>query len=227
MEPGMQDGHGMKSSAAFRCTDIAHARRPSPATGRMRSVTESRIRTAWFRSQPAFGSMTSGMLSWLVTVSAGRLFRGWRPCCRTGLPLWYFWMRSFSKMANGSSIFCRRSFSIHWRQKMAAIRLPEPKDRGRSSRQRRRETWRNNFIQDAPESLARSTWERLSPEPNQVNLDRLDLKPFDSLAIPKSYIHCRHDKAMPAGYFHPQMSSRLGALRLLEMDGGHEVMFTR
>jgi len=89
------------------------------------------------------------------------------------------------------------------------------------------ETWRNNFIQDAPESLARSTWERLSPEPNQVNLDRLDLKPFDSLAIPKSYIHCRHDKAMPAGYFHPQMSSRLGAFRLLEMDGGHEVMFTR
>ena len=88
-------------------------------------------------------------------------------------------------------------------------------------------TWRDNFIQDGPESLARSTWERLSPEPNQVNLDRLDLKRFDSLAIPKSYIHCRHDKAMPAGYFHPQMSSRLGALRLLEMDGGHEVMFTR
>jgi hypothetical protein len=32
---------------------------------------------------------------------------------------------------------------------------------------------------------------------------------------------------MPVGSFHPQMSSRLGEFRLVEMDGGHEVMFTR
>jgi pimeloyl-ACP methyl ester carboxylesterase len=89
------------------------------------------------------------------------------------------------------------------------------------------ETWRDNFIQDAPESLARWTWERLSPEPNQVNLDRVDLKRFCSLTVPKSLIHCRQDKAMPPGYFHPRMSSRLGAFKLLEMDGSHEVMFTR
>jgi len=46
------------------------------------------------------------------------------------------------------------------------------------------EVWRDNLIQDAPESLARSTWEQLSPEPNQVNLDKLDLKRYYSLAIP-------------------------------------------
>jgi pimeloyl-ACP methyl ester carboxylesterase len=89
------------------------------------------------------------------------------------------------------------------------------------------EIWRDNFIQDAPEPVARSLWEQLSPEPNQVNLDRLCLKRFYSLAIPKSFIHCRHDKALPPGYFHPRMSSRLGAFKLLEMDGSHEVMFTR
>ena len=89
------------------------------------------------------------------------------------------------------------------------------------------ETWRDNFMQDAAESLARSTWEQLSPEPGQVNLDRLDLKGFYSLAIPKSFIFCRQDMAMPQGYFHPGMSSRLGAFKLLEMDGSHEVMFTR
>jgi pimeloyl-ACP methyl ester carboxylesterase len=89
------------------------------------------------------------------------------------------------------------------------------------------ETWRNNFIQDASESIARSSWQRLSPEPSQVNLDSLDLKRFYSLSTPRSYIYCRQDKAMPTGYFHPQMSSRLGAFRLVEMDGGHEVMFTR
>jgi len=89
------------------------------------------------------------------------------------------------------------------------------------------ETWRDNFIQDAPESLARSTWEQLSPEPSQVNLDTLDLKYFHSLTIPRSFIYCRQDKAMPSGFFHPGMSSRLGAFKLVEMDGSHEVMFSR
>jgi len=89
------------------------------------------------------------------------------------------------------------------------------------------ETWRGNFIQDVPEPVARSTWELLSPEPSQVNLDKLDLKRFYSLTIPRSFIYCRHDKAMPPGYFHPGMSSRLGAFKLVEMDGSHEVMFTR
>ena len=89
------------------------------------------------------------------------------------------------------------------------------------------ETWRDNFIQDAPESLARSTWKQLSPEPSQVNLDALDLKRFGSLDIPKSFVFCRQDRAMPTGYFHPGMSSRLGAFKLLEMEGSHEVMFTR
>jgi len=89
------------------------------------------------------------------------------------------------------------------------------------------EIWREHFIHDAPEPLARSLWEQLSPEPNQVNLDKLSLERFYSLAIPKSVIHCRHDRALPPGYFHPRMSSRLGAFRLIEMDGSHEVMFTR
>ena len=89
------------------------------------------------------------------------------------------------------------------------------------------EIWRDNFIQDAAEPLARSLWEQLSPEPNQVNLDKLDLKRFYSLSIPRSFIYCRQDKALPPGYFHPRMSSRLGEFKLLEMDGSHEVMFTR
>ena len=89
------------------------------------------------------------------------------------------------------------------------------------------ELWRDNFIQDATESVARSIWEQLSPEPNQVNTDKLDLKRFYNLTIPSSFIYCREDRALPPGYFHPRMSSRLGAIKLLEMDGSHEVMFTR
>src|SRR6516164_11378878 len=89
------------------------------------------------------------------------------------------------------------------------------------------ETWRDNFIQDAPEPLAWSTWQQLSPEPNQVNLDSLDLERFYAHAVPRSFIYCRQDQAMPPGFFHPGMSSRLGVCKLVEMDGGHEVMFTR
>jgi pimeloyl-ACP methyl ester carboxylesterase len=89
------------------------------------------------------------------------------------------------------------------------------------------EAWRDHFIQDAPEALARATWEQLSPEPNQVNSDKVALKQFHSLAIPRSFIHCRQDKSLGPGYFHPRMSSRLGNCKLLEMDGSHEVLFTR
>ena len=89
------------------------------------------------------------------------------------------------------------------------------------------EIWRDNFIQDASELVARSIWERLSPEPNRVNLDRVSLRGLNSLAIPKSFIHCRQDRALGAGYFHPRMSSRVEGCRLIEMDGSHEVLFTR
>jgi pimeloyl-ACP methyl ester carboxylesterase len=89
------------------------------------------------------------------------------------------------------------------------------------------EIWRDNFMQDAPESEARSVWERLSPEPNQVNLDTPDLSGFCSLPMPRRFIRCRQDRALPQEYFHPKMSARLGEFKLLEMDGGHEVMFTR
>ena len=58
-------------------------------------------------------------------------------------------------------------------------------------------------------------------------MDKLDLRGFYSLAIPRSFIYCRQDKALPPGYFHARMSSRLGDFKFVEMDGSHEVMFTR
>lgn len=89
------------------------------------------------------------------------------------------------------------------------------------------EVWRDYFIQDAPEAVARALWEQLSHEPNLPNVEKLDLKAFYALDIPKSFIFCRQDMALPPGWFHPRMSSRLGRYKLVEIDGGHEVMFTR
>jgi len=89
------------------------------------------------------------------------------------------------------------------------------------------EVWRDHFIQDTSEEVARVLWGHLCPEPNQPNVEKLDLKVFHTLDIARSYIHCRQDASLPPGSFHPRMSARLGTFKLVEMDGSHEVMFTR
>lgn len=68
-----------------------------------------------------------------------------------------------------------------------------------------------------------------SSQPLQPFRDKLDLKKFYSLQTPKSYINCREDIALPPGPetgWCPRMSNRLGLYRLVQMDGGHESLFT-
>lgn len=88
--------------------------------------------------------------------------------------------------------------------------------------------WREAFIQDADLELARSTFEQLSSEPFQPFVDELDLARFYASSIPRSYINATEDTALPPGEWgwHPRMSSRLGAYRLVQLPGSHEVMFT-
>ncbi|MEH3156293.1 MAG: alpha/beta hydrolase [Gordonia paraffinivorans] len=88
--------------------------------------------------------------------------------------------------------------------------------------------WRDAFIQDADLELATSTHRQLSTEPFTPFTDRLDLQRFYALDIPKSYINATEDTALPQGEWgwHPRMSNRLGAFRLVQLPGSHEVMFT-
>jgi len=88
--------------------------------------------------------------------------------------------------------------------------------------------WREAFINDGDEALARSSYQTLSPEPYQPFLDKLDLDRFYATHIPKSYLNCTEDIALPPGEWgwHPRMSSRLGLYRLVQMSGSHEVLFT-
>lgn len=81
--------------------------------------------------------------------------------------------------------------------------------------------------QDASAEDARSVWERLVPQPFQPWDARLDLAEFHRGGLPRSYIAVSDDRALPAGAWHPGMSRRLGAFKLVEMGGSHEVMFTR
>jgi pimeloyl-ACP methyl ester carboxylesterase len=90
------------------------------------------------------------------------------------------------------------------------------------------EIWREAFLNDADLKLAQSSYAQLSPEPYQPFIDKLDLKQFYSLSIPKSYLYCTEDTALPQGEWgwHPRMSSRLGQFRFVQMPGSHEVMFS-
>lgn len=88
--------------------------------------------------------------------------------------------------------------------------------------------WREAFINDADEALAKRTYAYLTPEPAQPFFDKLDLKKFYGLKIPRSYINFTEDNALPQGEWgwHPRMSNRLGLYRLVQRPGSHEVCFT-
>ncbi len=89
--------------------------------------------------------------------------------------------------------------------------------------------WREVFINDGDLGLAQRTYELLTSEPYQPLIDKLDLKKFQTLQTPRSYINCTEDIALPPGPewgWHPRMSSRLGLYRLVQLSGSHEVMFT-
>ena len=90
------------------------------------------------------------------------------------------------------------------------------------------EIWREAFINDADLELAQSSYAQLSPQAYQPWLDKLDLKQFYSLLIPKSYLYCTEDNVLPQGDWgwHPRMSSRLGLFRFVQMSRSHEVMFS-
>jgi hypothetical protein len=74
--------------------------------------------------------------------------------------------------------------------------------------------------------LVHGSWHDGSMQPL---LDKLDLAAFYASQIPRSYLNCTEDNAMPHGEqfsWHPRFSNRLGLFRLVQMPGSHEVLFT-
>ncbi len=96
-----------------------------------------------------------------------------------------------------------------------AVKLPFP-------------VWREAFMNDADLELAQKTYEMTTPHPIRTLTDPLELKTFYDLQIPKSYLNCTDDIAMPPGEFAwvPRFPARLGLCRLVQMPGGHEACFT-
>ena len=89
--------------------------------------------------------------------------------------------------------------------------------------------WREGFMNDADDALARDVYEnRLSPHPVRTIEDKLELKIFPTLELPRSFVNCTDDIALPPGElgWFPRFYLRLGLCRLVQLPGGHETMFT-
>jgi hypothetical protein len=67
-----------------------------------------------------------------------------------------------------------------------------------------------------------------TPQPIQPFRDKLDLKKFFRLELPKSYLHATEDirLPMPERSWHPRFSNRLQRFRYVAMPGDHEAMYT-
>ena len=88
------------------------------------------------------------------------------------------------------------------------------------------ELWRSSFMHTGDEPAARRAYARLVPEPWRPIFEPVRLSHATSPAVPAAFVVFRHDRTMPPGYWHPQMSNRLGAPRIVELDGDHEAMLT-
>ncbi|SDM82006.1 hypothetical protein SAMN04487897_101151 [Paenibacillus sp. yr247] len=84
--------------------------------------------------------------------------------------------------------------------------------------------FRETFVNLASLSLAQQIYNQVTPEPAKPLFEKLDLKKFYGLNVPKSYLYLTEDNALPQGEgfgWHPHMSSRLGLFRLIKAHGDH------
>ncbi|GGG64862.1 alpha/beta fold hydrolase [Paenibacillus radicis (ex Gao et al. 2016)] len=88
--------------------------------------------------------------------------------------------------------------------------------------------FRETFVNLADHALASQLYNEIRPEPAKPLFEKLDLKTFFRLQIPRSYLYLTEDNVLPQGEgygWHPHMSSRLGVFRLIKSHGDHMTFF--
>ena len=68
---------------------------------------------------------------------------------------------------------------------------------------------------------------KLTPEPLAPLEDKISLPSFFKNRPPCGYLSFNDDLTLPAGLYHPLMSSRLGAQRLFTVNAGHEAVIIK
>ncbi len=68
-------------------------------------------------------------------------------------------------------------------------------------------------------------FKRLVPQPFALFTTPVSTIDFDNLTIPKSVVFCKDDVSLPPGAY-LGMAQGLGEFDLIEVEGGHEALFT-
>ncbi|WP_342358156.1 alpha/beta fold hydrolase [Arsenophonus nasoniae] len=88
--------------------------------------------------------------------------------------------------------------------------------------------FRELFIGDAELKKAKQVYDNfLTSSCAASHYDKVPLKTFASLIIPRSIIYASTDNALPAGEYgwHPKFSDRLKFYRFISLPGSHEILF--
>lgn len=84
--------------------------------------------------------------------------------------------------------------------------------------------FRDVFVNLADLQTARQIYNATTPEPATPLVEKLDLKTFYQLSIPRSFINLQEDTVVPAGAnsgWYPHIASRLGVYRFIQGSGDH------
>jgi len=84
---------------------------------------------------------------------------------------------------------------------------------------------RNALMADAPKETQDALIGRLVPQPIAIFATPVSTGDFEALAIPKSVLFCKDDASLPPGAY-LGMAQGLGDYDVIELDGGHETLFT-
>jgi len=84
---------------------------------------------------------------------------------------------------------------------------------------------RNMLMAGEPTERQDDLVSRLVPQPLAIFTTPVDTHNFEKLTIPKSVVFCKADASLPPGAY-LNMAQVLGEHKLIEVEGGHEALFT-
>ncbi len=85
---------------------------------------------------------------------------------------------------------------------------------------------RNRLMAGEPVEQQNALLSRLTPQPLALFTTKVNTAAFNRLTLPRAVVFCRGDASLPPGAF-LGMAQSLGKFDLIEIEGGHEALFTQ
>ena len=85
---------------------------------------------------------------------------------------------------------------------------------------------RHMLMAGEPVEMQNALLSRLTPQPLALFTTKVSTASFVQLTIPRAVVFCKGDASLPPGAF-LGMAQSLGKFDLIEIDGGHEALFTQ